>query len=110
LAAIAVHKLLVCRATYNPEIEEKNLPATTTCNCSVVFFNTKPVGVSKTFQGGWKIKGNKENKKKLPTNCNRSKYSFFAQSVLWQHSIKQHPTINQTNNTRLLTNTLSRRS
>jgi hypothetical protein len=54
LAAIAVHKLLEWRATYNPEIEKKNLPATTTCNCSVVFFNTKPVGVSKTFQGGGK--------------------------------------------------------
>jgi hypothetical protein len=66
LAAIAVHKLLEWRATYNPEIEKKNLPAITTCNCSAVFFNTKPVGVSKTFQGGWIIKGKKENKKKTP--------------------------------------------
>jgi hypothetical protein len=72
LAAIAVHKLLEWRATSNPEIEKKKTslqqpPAT------VVFFNTKPVGVSKTFQGGWIIKGKKENKKQLPTNCNRSK-------------------------------------
>jgi hypothetical protein len=61
-----VHKLLEWRATSNPEIEKKKTslqqpPAT------VVFFNTKPVGVSKTFQGV----DNKRKERKQKTTPNK---------------------------------------